>query len=89
MGQGELRELTCGRLIRTDLTNFTVICGALKRYELIQLPAIYYDRTLPVSFRLGYFIGVPVTAVLIVLAACLYPSRRASSLNPLDGIRFG
>ncbi len=66
-----------------------LICGALKRYDFIQLPAIYYDRTLPVSFRMSYFIGVPVTALFIVLTACLYPSRRAARLNPLDGIRFG
>ena len=66
-----------------------LICGALKRYELIELPAIYYDRHLPVSFRLSYFFGVPITAVLIVLAACIYPSKRAARLNPLDGLRFG
>lgn len=66
-----------------------LICGALKRYDLIELPAIYYDRTLPVSFKVGYFIGVPTIALMIVLAACLYPSRRAAKLNPLDGIRFG
>ena len=66
-----------------------VICGALKRYDFIQLPAIYYDRTLPVTFRLSYFMGVPTIALLIVLLACLYPSQRAAKLNPLDGIRFG
>ncbi len=65
-----------------------VICGALKRYDFIQLPAIYYDRTLPVSFRVEYFVGVPLVALLIVLFACLYPSQRAARLNPLDGIRF-
>ena len=66
-----------------------LICGALKRYDFIQLPAIYYDRTLPVSFRIQYFTGVPLIALGIVLVACLYPSKRAAQLSPLDGIRFG
>jgi lipoprotein-releasing system permease protein len=65
------------------------LCSILRRYEFIQLPDIYYDRTLPVTFDPRYYIGVTVCAVLIVLAACLYPSRRAARLNPLDGIRFG
>lgn len=65
------------------------LCSILRRYEFIQLPDIYYDRTLPVTFDPRYYLGVAVCAVLIVLAACLYPSRRAARLNPLDGIRFG
>jgi lipoprotein-releasing system permease protein len=66
-----------------------VICIILKRYEFIALPDIYYDRTLPVTFQPWYYIGVAACAVVIVLVACLYPSRRAAHLNPLDGIRFG
>jgi lipoprotein-releasing system permease protein len=66
-----------------------VLCSVLRRYEFIALPDIYYDRTLPVTFRLSYYGGVGLCAMLIVLAACLYPSRRAAHLNPLDGIRFG
>lgn len=65
------------------------LCSILKRYEFITLPDIYYDRTLPVTFNSGYYLGVAVCAWLIVLAACLYPSRRAARVNPLDGIRFG
>ena len=65
------------------------LCAVLRRYEFIQLPDIYYDRTLPVTFNLGYYVLVAVSAIVIVLAACLYPSRRAAKLNPLDGIRFG
>jgi lipoprotein-releasing system permease protein len=65
------------------------ICSALRRYEFIQLPEIYYDRTLPVSFDPVYYTLVAVCAFLIVLAACLYPSKKASEINPLDGIRFG
>ncbi len=66
-----------------------ILCLLLRRYEFITLPEIYYDRTLPVTFDASYYAIVAVCALLIVLAACLYPSRRAAKLNPLDGIRFG
>ena len=66
-----------------------VICLMLRRYEFIALPDIYYDRTLPVTFEWSYYGGVALCAVVIVLFACLYPSKRAAHLNPLDGIRFG
>jgi lipoprotein-releasing system permease protein len=66
-----------------------VICAVLKRYEFITLPDIYYDRTLPVTFEPHYYALVALCALMIVLAACLYPSKRAARLNPLDGIRFG
>jgi lipoprotein-releasing system permease protein len=66
-----------------------VTCTLLRVFPIIQLPDVFYDRTLPVTFDLRYYLGIAVCAVLIVLAACLYPSRRAARLNPLDGIRFG
>jgi lipoprotein-releasing system permease protein len=65
------------------------LCALLRRYEFITLPEIYYDRTLPVTFDPLYYMIVSVCAVMIVLAACLYPSRRAARLHPLEGIRFG
>jgi lipoprotein-releasing system permease protein len=64
------------------------ICAFLRRYPIIQLPEVYYDRNLPVTFDPKYYVIVALCAVMIVLAACLYPSRRAARLNPLDGIRF-
>lgn len=66
-----------------------LLCILLKRYEFISLPEIYYDRTLPVTFELKYYLAVTAVAFFIVLGACLYPSRRAAELNPIDGIRFG
>lgn len=66
-----------------------LLCSILRRYEFITLPEIYYDRTLPVTFNGAYYLGVAAAAAVIVLVACLYPSKRASRLNPLDGIRFG
>ncbi len=65
------------------------ICLMLKRYEFIQLPKIYYDTTLPVTFNALYYVLIGTSALVIVLAACLYPSKRAAELDPLDGIRFG
>ncbi len=66
-----------------------LICSILRRYEFITLPDIYYDRTLPVTFEWSYYVMVSLCSLMIVLAACLYPSKRAAKLNPIDGIRFG
>jgi lipoprotein-releasing system permease protein len=65
------------------------LCVMLRRYEFISLPDVYYDRTLPVTFDPHYYLLVGGVAVVIVLLACIYPSKRAAALNPLDGIRFG
>jgi lipoprotein-releasing system permease protein len=65
------------------------ICSLLRRYEFITLPDIYYDRTLPVTFEIRYYLFVSLCALMIVLAACLYPSRRAARIHPIEGIRFG
>jgi lipoprotein-releasing system permease protein len=64
-----------------------VICVLLKKFQFISLPDVYYDRTLPVSFDVVYFLGVPAISFAIVLVACYLPSTRASELTPLDGIR--
>jgi lipoprotein-releasing system permease protein len=66
-----------------------IICSILRRYEFITLPDIYYDRTLPVTFNVSYYVTVCTCSLIIVLLACVYPSRRAARVNPLDGIRFG
>jgi len=71
------------------LTLGFVVCVLLKRYEFIALPDVYYDRTLPVTFDPRYYALVGGVAIIIVLVACMYPSKRAAALNPLDGIRFG
>jgi lipoprotein-releasing system permease protein len=65
------------------------ICYSLKRWEFIQLPEIYFDRTLPVSFLPEYYLVAGFAALCIVLIASVYPSLRASRTDPLNGIRFG
>ena len=66
-----------------------IICTILGSSDLIALPDIYYDRTLPVSFKGLYYFGVSSAALSVVFLACLYPSRRASKLDPIQGIRIG
>lgn len=66
-----------------------LICVFLARYPVIELPDVFYDRSLPVTFDLRYYTLIVLSATLIVLGACLYPSRRAARLNPLQGIRLG
>ncbi len=65
------------------------ICIALKNSQIIQLPDIYFDRTLPVSFLPQYYALIAVSAIVIVLFASVYPSLRAARTDPLRGIRFG
>lgn len=76
-------------LIGTCLGLFVglVICLLLKNYEFIQLPDIFYDRTLPVILEPMYIAGIVVTALLIVLAAAVSPARAAARITPLEGIR--
>ena len=64
-----------------------LICWILKTRDFIDLPDIYLDRTLPVSFVPSYYALIAVSAFVIVLIACLYPSKRAARLHPLEGIR--
>lgn len=66
-----------------------VLCLMLRRYEFIQLPEIYYDRNLPVTFDGRYYATVAISAIVIVLVACVYPSRRAARIPPIEGIRYG
>lgn len=65
------------------------ICVALRKWEFVQLPDIYFDRTLPVSFLPQYYLIIGLSALLIVLFASVYPSLRAARVDPLLGIRFG
>lgn len=66
-----------------------LVCYLLKHSEIVQLPDIYVDRTLPVHLRWEYFVITAVTALVVVLVGALYPSSRASRHDPLDGIRYG
>ncbi|MGL1297090.1 FtsX-like permease family protein, partial [Vibrio parahaemolyticus] len=59
----------------------------LKNSQLIQLPDIFYDRSLPVKISPWFISFVVLTAMVIVLVAALLPARAAARVPPLEGIR--
>jgi lipoprotein-releasing system permease protein len=66
-----------------------IICMLLKEYKFIDLPGdVYYFSKLPVKLEsLDVFIITSVT-LLICFLATLYPSHKASKLDPVEGIRY-
>ncbi len=66
-----------------------LFCVALRKWEFISLPEVYFDRTLPVTFLPGYYALVAFASLVIVLLASVSPALRAARTDPLRGIRFG
>ncbi|WP_419663916.1 LolC1: lipoprotein-releasing system transmembrane protein [Desulfosarcina variabilis str. Montpellier] len=66
------------------------LCTLQARYGLVHLPAdVYYITTLPVNLKLFDVLLIAVSALLICLAATLYPARQAARVNPVEAIRHG
>lgn len=66
-----------------------IICFLLQRYEFIKLPSdVYYISTLPVRVQGLDVILVALSAIAISFLATLYPSYRASRLEPVSAIRY-
>jgi len=60
----------------------------LRRYPFIRLPGdVYFIEKLPVKPEVGDFAAVILAALLLCLAAALYPAWRASRLEPVEAIR--
>jgi lipoprotein-releasing system permease protein len=67
-----------------------VLCSILKRYPFIKLPGdVYFLTTLPVSLLPMDVLVIGLSTVVICFLATLYPAVSASSLDPVDGIRYG
>jgi lipoprotein-releasing system permease protein len=60
----------------------------LKRYPFVRLPGdVYFIERLPVRPEAGDFVAVIAAALVLCLAAALYPAWRASLLDPVEAIR--
>jgi lipoprotein-releasing system permease protein len=66
----------------------SALIAVLKRYPFVRLPGdVYFIERLPVRPEAGDFAAVGVAALLLCLAAALYPAWRASLLDPVEAIR--
>lgn len=59
----------------------------LRSHQIVELPDIFYDRSLPVKISPIFVSMVVVTAFCIVLLAAYFPARAAAKQVPLEGIR--
>jgi len=65
------------------------LCEILGRYQFIHLPSdVYYISHLPVKMNGVDFVLVALAAIGISFLATLYPSRQASKLDPVEGLRY-
>ncbi len=65
------------------------LCAILKRYKIIELPSnVYPMSTMPIKV-IPLDVGIiAVSAVLITLAATLYPSWKASRIQPAEALSY-
>ncbi len=65
------------------------LCEILSRYKFIKLPGdVYPMTTLPVAVNFLDVSVVAVSAVLITFLATLYPSWKASRIEPVEALRY-
>jgi lipoprotein-releasing system permease protein len=65
------------------------LCALLKRYKIIELPPdVYPMSTMPIKvvpFDVGVIL---ISAIVITLAATLYPSWKASRIRPAEALSY-
>ncbi|HQJ95460.1 MAG TPA: ABC transporter permease, partial [Syntrophorhabdaceae bacterium] len=65
------------------------ICEIIRRYKIIKLPEdIYYISSLPV--KISFFdVGLVASVTMIIcILATLYPSYKASKIDPVETLRY-
>lgn len=65
-----------------------ILIAVLKEYPFVRLPGdVYFIERLPVLPEAGDFAAVILAALVLCLAAGLFPAWRAARLDPVDAIR--
>ncbi|WP_417911137.1 lipoprotein-releasing ABC transporter permease subunit [Candidatus Electronema sp. PJ] len=65
------------------------LCAVLKRYKIIELPSnVYPMSTMPVKVVPMDVTIIAISAILITLAATLYPSWKASRIRPAEALTY-
>jgi len=66
-----------------------IVCYFLKKYDFIKLPEAYPFSTLPVQLEYSVVIIIAVSAILISFLSTIYPSYKASKMDPVEALRYG
>ena len=66
-----------------------ILCEIQRRFEIVKLdPDVYYITTLPIMISiLDAFLVASITTVICILAT-LYPSYKASKIDPVETLRY-
>jgi len=66
-----------------------VLCWSQLHFAWFSLPAdVYFISSLPIEMKVLDFILIAVSAILLSFGATLYPSLKASKLDPVQAIRY-
>ncbi|MFH2060413.1 MAG: lipoprotein-releasing ABC transporter permease subunit [Pseudomonadota bacterium] len=66
-----------------------LVCYFLKKYDFIQLPDAYPFTTLPVQLEALDVFLISASAMMICFLSTLYPSHKASKMDPVEALRYG
>jgi lipoprotein-releasing system permease protein len=65
------------------------LCWAQLKYKLLTLPGdVYFINTLPVKMEPLDFLFVALASLALCLLSAVYPAHRASTLEPVEAIRY-
>ena len=66
-----------------------LVCSLQQHFDLIRIPGeVYLINSLPVDMHPVDFLLVSVVSLAICLVTSIYPARKASSLMPVEAIRY-
>ncbi|MCX6639395.1 MAG: ABC transporter permease [bacterium] len=65
------------------------LCEIQIKYRILSLPPdIYFISELPILMKTGDFVMIATAALLLCFLASVYPAHKASSLVPVEAIRY-